>query len=52
MSIPEIPASTREMPFKPKFLAFDADIWVEFWGHPHGGPQHQQGQELFLGHIS
>ena len=31
-------------------------IWTlgpELWGHPHphGGPQHQQGQELILEHI-
>ena len=29
-------------------------IWVEFWGHPHphGGPQHQQGQGLIFQHTS
>ena len=35
MSIPDLPASTREVAFRPKYLAFDADIWVEFWSHPH-----------------
>ena len=35
------------------------DFWIktlgpELWGkpHPHGGPQHQQGQGLILEHTS
>ena len=32
----------------------DPLIWVKLWDHthPHGGPQHQQGQGLILEHTS
>ena len=35
------------------FFPTPPHIWVEFWGHPqpHGGPQHQQGQELIFEHT-
>ena len=36
------------------FFLTSPDIWVGSWGHPHphGGPQHQQGQGLILEHVS